>query len=566
MKSRGQSDCGIIVSLAWADLRHDAILNLCLVLALTAVLGMLLTLFSLKSGIVETLRHRLVQDPRNREIRPATSRTYEREWLENVRQRDDVSFLVPMTRQIAAGVTGRGPGGRLPLDLVPTGPGDPLLLENGSAVPGGGECVLSAGAAATLQARVGGTVSVIARRLRGDASESASVELRVAGIAAERAGALAVLYAPLDFLEAVEAYKDGRAVPALGWEGALPLAYPLYDGAVVTLPEPLPPAELAGLKVGMGFTTVEELEPGRYRLATAESGVGEEALENLRRRLAGKEARVEPWIRPIAVEIDGRPAEVEISPVLRDDSKLVYGAFLEKNAGETVNVRVGALAFPLQVEVAEVTTAQVSARVGGILRLARQREVRFEDGEFLLGRQGYGGFRLYARSIDDVEGLADFFEKEGIAVLTQAARIRDVRELDRSLTRVFWLIAAAGIAGAAAALVANLYAATERKRRELSVLRLLGIERAHLLRFPIYQALMLTGATLVLALVFCWSISAVLNAWFARYLVGGERLAHLPWAQAAGVCVVSLALAAAAATLALGAIARVDPAEALRDE
>ena len=67
---------GLVPSLAWADLKHEWVLSLCLFLAVAAVVGPLLLLFGLKNGTMETLRGRLLEDPRNREIRPMVSRSF----------------------------------------------------------------------------------------------------------------------------------------------------------------------------------------------------------------------------------------------------------------------------------------------------------------------------------------------------------------------------------------------------------------------------------------------------------------------------------------------------------
>ena len=96
---------GIVFSLSRKDLQHEWILTACLVMAIAAVLSPLLLLFGLKYGTIETLRFRLIQDPRNREIRPLTSRSFSSEWFEQIARRQDVGFVIPMTRQIAATVT-----------------------------------------------------------------------------------------------------------------------------------------------------------------------------------------------------------------------------------------------------------------------------------------------------------------------------------------------------------------------------------------------------------------------------------------------------------------------------
>ena len=95
---------GLVFRLAAADLTHEWILSSCLVLAVAAVLAPLIILFGLKHGTVETLRERLLQDPRNREIRPMVSASFSKPWIEELGRRADVAFVVPATRQISSNV------------------------------------------------------------------------------------------------------------------------------------------------------------------------------------------------------------------------------------------------------------------------------------------------------------------------------------------------------------------------------------------------------------------------------------------------------------------------------
>ena len=77
---------------------------------------------------------------------------------------------------------------------------------------------------------------------------------------------------------------------------------------------------------------------------------------------------------------------------------------------------------------------------------------------------------------------------EGLDINAHVQEINRVQVLDRGLTRLFWLVAVVGMVGGFAALVASLYAAVERKRRDLGVIRLMGLSRYQVFGFPIYQS------------------------------------------------------------------------------
>jgi putative ABC transport system permease protein len=206
--------------------------------------------------------------------------------------------------------------------------------------------------------------------------------------------------------------------------------------------------------------------------------------------------------------------------------------------------------------------------LGGILNLFTERNIAFDPGQnqFVLKRRGYAGFRLYAATIDDVDGLKRHLEAQGIPVHTEAQRIRDVMELDGYLTLLFLLISAVGICGGVAALTASLYASVERKRKELSVLRLIGFSRGALFRFPVYQGVLIAGSGFLLALAFFFVMAWTVNALFRSHLQAGESFCRLSaWHLVLSVTAVGI-LASLSSFAAAWRVASIDPAESLRDE
>lgn len=610
---------GIVFRLAKSDLKHEWILTVCLVMAVAAVLSPLLLLFGLKYGTIATLRHRQVEDPRNREIRPMVVKSFTRDWVDAMRKRPDVAFLVPTTRQISATVDvklSKG-GPKTALDISPTGAGDPLLLENGAPVPDEGQCVLSASAAEALGAKVGDQVTAQAKRIKGSRYEMADLKLTVAGILTPRGGVRTMIFVRLPVLEAVEAFKDGRAVPEYGWPGATAAAYPVYDGVVAVLPQELNKIEEVMLINNTGFTKISKPKPGDlagltgftladhmqlYLLATRTKPVGEESLGAVKGKLRGKGATLLPMVNPMAAELldasgkkvaDINLAGLSVHPAMAADLKVApvppwgpgEGAFqdllkmmlppgIEAPPGSyQVKLTRGkeSLTVPLTV-LAErnpvSTSALVPSSLAGMFNLFTQRNLVYEKetGQLVLARRGYAGFRMYAATIDDVPVLKDFLENQGIGVHTEAERIRDVIELDTYLTLIFWLIAVVGIVGGMASLVASLYASVERKKREMAVLRLLGLSGGKLFRFPIYQGLVIAVGGYLVAMAFFQTLAIIINSLFAAHLQEGESFCTLPWLHAAAALAATMGIAVLAAGLAAWRVTRIEPAEALRDE
>ncbi|MCG5495601.1 FtsX-like permease family protein [Ectothiorhodospira variabilis] len=600
----------LIPGLAASHLRHDWILTLCLVVALAAVIAPLLVLMGLKSGTIETLRERLVEDPVYREIRPAHTREFAPEWFEQVARWPGVDFLTPTILPLSSVVqVVHSQGGRVELfDLIPTGPGDPLLLENGARIPSEGQVVLSAEAARRMGVSAGDDLQVRVTRTRGTRTEEAREIFEVLSVLDARAGSLPRVYAPLDLVVDVEAFKEGYGASARGWPGDTPEPFLSFDGAILLLEEPLDPIARTGLIINTGFARLSDADPARvrdrigvpvpagltaYDVFTPGSTVTVSNLRAIEQKLRGRQAVVLPYVDQVALT-DDQDREIAVAGLslsprqaqLLEITAPPWGGFSGRAApGDrlaSVMLPTGMDAAGLGVVSPGVQTLRLSLEgVGtadgahpvvpvellGVLRTGMQRALtyRADTHTFEMARGGYRGFRLYARSIDDVPELAARLREQGLEFVAQVEAIERIQVLDEGLGRLFWLIALLGISGGTAVLVASLYAAVERLRRDLGVLRLLGLSRRHVFFFPVAQGLMMAGLGLVAALAGYASLAWAINRTFASELAPGERFCTLPGEQILMAIAATLALAVLASLVAAWRATRIDPAEAIRE-
>ncbi len=221
--SLAESQSALIAQLALRDFRHEWVMSTCFVLALGAVLLPLIVLFGLKFGIITNLLSPLTEDPRYRQILPVGSGRYDPDWFAAMGSRQDVEFVVPRTRAIAATIQLRVPdspvGRIINVELVPSGPGDPVL--SGLPEPTGlHRVVLSMDAADKLGAAAGAKAEGILSRVRGGQQQTELLPLEVAAVASAAAFGRDGMFVSGDLLVAVEDFRDGRAVTALNWDGA----------------------------------------------------------------------------------------------------------------------------------------------------------------------------------------------------------------------------------------------------------------------------------------------------------------------------------------------------------
>lgn len=243
---------GLIVKLALHDYRHEKLMSVCFVLALSAVLVPLLVLFGLKFGIVTNLLTPLIEDPRYRQIQPVGSGKYGPEWFENMSRRADVAFIVPRTRAIAATMKLRAPdsevGRIIDVELIPSAANDPVL-ETLPAPAGLTQVVLSQDAADKLGVGAGGHLEGILTRVIHGEPQTVLLPMQAMGVASSGAFTRDGLFVSNQLLVAVEDFRDGRAVPELGWDGAAPAEGPRYFSGFRLYAQHI--EDVAGLRKGL---------------------------------------------------------------------------------------------------------------------------------------------------------------------------------------------------------------------------------------------------------------------------------------------------------------------------
>lgn len=191
-----------------------------------------MVLFGLKFGMVDQMIYQLIEDPKNREIRPASSGHYDTDWFATLKRRADIEFLVPHTRSIAASIKLKSKTARriIDVELIPTAENDPLLPNLVDLPTGYASVVLSKTAAQKLKVEAGDFVKgSVFRQYQGE-KQQVLLGLTVTAIASsggfERAGA----FASIKLLDAVEDYRDGHEVPKLGWKGSPSRESHIYTG------------------------------------------------------------------------------------------------------------------------------------------------------------------------------------------------------------------------------------------------------------------------------------------------------------------------------------------------
>lgn len=217
--------------LIWRDLIAEKTMAFCLVAGLTATLAPLLLLAGLRAGFVEGTRQHLLNDPHMREISSASNHSFSQSWLEQMRDTDQVAFLIPRTRTLATSVTITPHNGDAfsteEAELIATAPGDPLpgreaVAAEFSATPTPHDptipAIFSPVLAARLHAQVGDILRMDVTR-RSPVLEVAHVPVRVQAITPRNTTDRMMVFVPLGVAQGTEVYRE--SAPSLSWEASL---------------------------------------------------------------------------------------------------------------------------------------------------------------------------------------------------------------------------------------------------------------------------------------------------------------------------------------------------------
>jgi putative ABC transport system permease protein len=618
----GRGKAWLTPILGFRALCDEALLSACLISAIAAVVAPIMILAGLKFGFIEVLRDKFIQDPSFRLITPREAQTRPQSFFVKLMERGDVAFVQPQVNlsNTSAPIEGSGDR-RQSFDIIPTSAGDPLIVENEGAVPLDGEVTLTASGAKALDVEPGAEIKLMIYRSLAGRREVQQVPLRVRSVLRAAADPERRAYVGLDLIQAIENYRAGIPVASRGWTGLTTPPQQVFNTAFVVLDSPLDEVEIHTIRVRYGFaeSTTPDLRefairtgldaggaPQIIRFANRGRPVRAEQLVDMTRQLSDGNFRLLPWVEGLEAVLQGeqRPLPVRaFDPtrvILLGQAQTAAPAWQGWRSNASFaqadriliparlahayapGARIGLTVQPgspddatqqLNVTLTvdgfvDSDAIMVPPALAGMLLQARSVALRFDPvlDTLLPADVGLRGFRAYAKTIDDVPVIAHDLEAQGIEVRTKADAVEQLQRLDRALTRITMIVAAVALLGGSAVLIASFYAAVERKKGDLSLLRLLGFSRGNIFSLPILQSVMLGTVGFCLALLLFAAFAKLINVQYATDLTVNGSICRLKLDHVLAFGLASLGVASLSSLLAANRTLKIDPAEALRQE
>ena len=212
-------------------------------------------------------------------------------------------------------------------------------------------------------------------------------------------------------------------------------------------------------------------------------------------------------------------------------------------------------------------TATQNAVVYGPLAMAASLEAFQErdTGQTQAPAHIFPSFRLYARDITDVATLERDLLAQSMEVRTEVGRIGWTLSIDRNLTTLFAVLTGCGAAGVAVTLAVSLWGNVARKRRALSLLRLLGLPAWALVVFPLVQGGLVAALGSLLGAGVALAVGAMINAAYGGAYLEGNELCVIAPVHIIVTVLSAIVLALLASLVAVRPVLRIAPSEGMRE-
>lgn len=597
-----------VIGLVFADLRFEWILSLCMVLALGAVFAPLFILLGLQGGIIGNMLDDLQKDPVSRLVLPKWETSLDDVWLADLRKQTAALIKSP-TAFLLLDVEGKND----PVNALPTSNIDPLLKENHITLTSWqDELVLSTPLAKALGKKQGDSITLTLIRSTGQ-EERRPVDMKVSGVLPITASQDSKIWLDARLFKRLHQWRRGGAIPELGLPGGGTILTPEYDGIVTLLDKVPSDAEYRTMiGRGIGFSQLPErfdneisswgypAEQQARLWKPIKSRVFEDNFTSLvnRHHEMGYQLETIPYIDNFKVTLRSDrkniplrlscllPKEKSKPPVATDSARHVWISqddkiffpYPEAELAFSTTTGEEKLIIPVRIHPSESVpqgSIATDPDFAGKMNAARRQNAMYDPqaGEFRPVEQGTRFFRAYAKTIDDLEKLVDVIREQGKKQASEAlmepvsriAEVRNIRQLAGYMEKLYLLILAVSGVSGFFAILANVYAGIQRKRKDIAYLQLYGLHPVSLVLFPFIKSLVLVSAALASAFLAYEIFSYETDVLFKNVIGAADSLTRLDRKQIIYLIAGLYGTASLASLIAAVAVTRIEPGEYIRE-
>lgn len=176
----------------------------------------------------------------------------------------------------------------------------------------------------------------------------------------------------------------------------------------------------------------------------------------------------------------------------------------------------------------------------------------------------YESFRIYAKTLDDVETLDNWLNDRKILSVTKVKDIANLKKMDSALTNIVLIITTSVGVGFMAFMFSSVYASVQRKKRSLGMLRLLGLRRSDILIFSVIESLLTAFFGCLLSFSLYAFLSNVIDNFFSAH-TEGKGICYIPPEHFMWILIGVVILALVSSLKPASKAANIDPSKVIRE-
>lgn len=153
-------------------------------------------------------------------------------------------------------------------------------------------------------------------------------------------------------------------------------------------------------------------------------------------------------------------------------------------------------------------------------------------------KANYAKARIFAKNLDDIPILSDELRSssEEIEVVSKAAEIEKLKQLNRFLNILLLIVSLIGAAGGGLALGGSFLLTIERKSLQIAQLRLLGIDKKYIALFLWIQGVIITSTAFMVSILLSL-VTKIISEFYSKAILGevirladnDVRIFYLSW-------------------------------------
>jgi putative ABC transport system permease protein len=405
-------------------------------------------------------------------------------------------------------------------------------------------------------------ISIIVTRSTADRGEEQYIiPCKVSGTLEK--GSRSRIYVPLELADDLENWRKGYPVPDLGLPAAkdreMALDDPFYTSAKLFTTTPMDDMGVSALrqyKLKQSSLPGETSETiyGFQLISKDEKPFTDLMWSNVIDSLTGMgNPIIIPQIATGTIFLGEN--ELNLNPTISEDPRkkllLEHGEWIQNNDKMydvvlpgtlleeskpfpySVNLRISDISIPVNV-VGQTDNKQGFALPILLFRINTllQGKIKFDDktGTFYpsSSEPSYIMARVHVKSLDDVEPVCNWLEEgDGLTCSSVRGELEQMRSANRMITNLIYLIGGTGLIAVVCSIIGIMYEAINRKRKQIGIMRTLGVSRNNISSIYIVQAVKYGVFGYILVCIIQFALGSYLDTSWCHAMMGIETSERL---------------------------------------